>query len=264
MPKEELRTLLRDNGLRFVYGVVPVDWTTGNYGLAGQPEREDEFRRAADLGLEYAAYCDFWSLQVGHGSLPRGVDRQRCIETVARNLDYICDQAKGTDLRIVIEPVSTARFNIPFVLSTMEHGAQVLRMVNNERLKLVFDTYHLRMEEQGPLSAILDAYWPEIGHVQICNSPTHFEPGDGRGRPALHHRTRRCEGLRRLDRPGIRSVVRRQLGEPRLARALRLSDPSAQLILGVLMSTGESDIVIIGAGHNALTAAAYLAKAGFR
>jgi hydroxypyruvate isomerase len=179
LPKGELRTLLRDNGLRFVYGVVPVDWTKGDYGLAGQPGREDEFRRAADLGLEYAAHCDFWSLQVGHGSLPRGMERQRCIETVAENLDYICTQAAGTDLKIVIEPVTTARFNLPFVLSTMEHGAQVLRMVNDERLKLVFDTYHLRMEERGPLSTILDAYWPEIGHVQICNSPTHFEPGVG-------------------------------------------------------------------------------------
>jgi len=25
LPKEELHTLLRDNGLRFIYGVVPVD-----------------------------------------------------------------------------------------------------------------------------------------------------------------------------------------------------------------------------------------------
>ncbi len=179
LPKEELRALLRDNGLRFVYGVVPVDWTKGDFGLAGQPGREEEFRRAADLGLEYAAHCDFWSLQVGHGTLPRSIERQRCIETVARNLDYICAQAKGTDLKIVIEPVTTARFNIPFVLTTMEHGAQVLRMVDNDRLKLVFDTYHLRMEERGTLSEIFDTYWPHIGHVQFGNAPTHNEPGVG-------------------------------------------------------------------------------------
>ena len=179
MPKEELRTLLRDNGLRFIYGVVPVDWSKGEYGLAGQPGREDEFRRAADLGLEYASYCDFWSLQVGHGSLPTGVERQRCMDILARNLQYICGQAKGTDLRIVIEPVTGARFNFPFVLSTMAQGAEVLRMVNDERLKLVYDTYHLRMEEAGSLSVILDAYWPMIGHVQIGNAPTRHEPGVG-------------------------------------------------------------------------------------
>jgi 2-dehydrotetronate isomerase len=179
LPKQELKRVLDDNGLRFIYGVVPVDWTKGEFGLGGQPGREEDFRRAADEGLAYAALCNFWSLQVGHGSLPKGVERQRCIETFARNLQYVCEQAKGTDLRIVIEPVTTARFNIPFVLSTMEQGAQVLRLVNDPRLQLVYDTYHLRMEEHGALSTILEAYWPLIGHVQIGNAPTRNEPGVG-------------------------------------------------------------------------------------
>jgi hydroxypyruvate isomerase len=179
LPKSDLKRLLDDNGLRFVYGVIPVDWTKGEFGLGGQPGREEEFRRAADKGLDYAAHCNFWSLQIGHGALPGGEHRQRCIETLARNLQYVCDQAKGTDLRIVIEPVATARFNIPFVLSTMEHGAQVLRLVGQDRLRLVFDTYHLRMQEQADLTAILHAYWPLIGHVQIGNAPTRNEPGVG-------------------------------------------------------------------------------------
>ncbi len=179
LPKTELKTLLRDNGLRFIYGVVPVDWTKGEYGLGGQPGREEEFRRAADIGLDYASHCDFWSLQVGHGGLPKGVERQKCIETFARNVGYVCEQARGTDLKVVIEPVTTARFNLPFVLSTMEQGAQVLRLVDDDRLRLVYDTYHLRMEETGTLSGILDAYWPVIGHVQIGNAPTRNEPGVG-------------------------------------------------------------------------------------
>lgn len=179
LPKEELRALLRDNGLRFIYGVVPVDWSKGEYGLAGQPGREEDFRRAADLGLAYASHCDFWSLQVGHGRLPDGIERARCMETLARNLEYICGQAKGTELRIVIEPVTSARFNFPFVLSTMAQGAEVLHMVDDPRLQLVYDTYHLRMEETGSLSVILDTYWPLIGHVQIGNAPTRNEPGVG-------------------------------------------------------------------------------------
>lgn len=179
LPKSELKALLRDHGLRFIYGVVPVDWSRGEFGLAGQPGREEEFRRAADIGLDYATYCDFWSLQIGHGALPPDASRERCIDTLVRNLAYVCEQARATDLRIVIEPVTTARFGVPFVLSTMQQGAEVLRLVNDDRLKLVFDTYHLRMEEAGALSNILDEYWPMIGHVQIGNAPTRNEPGVG-------------------------------------------------------------------------------------
>jgi 2-dehydrotetronate isomerase len=179
LPKEELRLLLSDNGLRFVYGVIPVDWSKGEYGLGGQPGREEEFRRAADLGLEYASHCGFWSIQIGHGRLHAGSERARAMDTLARNLAYVCEQAKGRDLWIVIEPVTTARFGFPFVLSTMEQGAEVLRAVSQPKVKLVYDTYHLRMEESGSLVAILDAYWPMIGHVQIGNAPTRNEPGVG-------------------------------------------------------------------------------------
>jgi hydroxypyruvate isomerase len=185
IPRDTLRSLLRDNGLRFLYGVIPADWSKGNYGLGGQPGRQEEFRRAADLALEYAAHCDFWSIQVGHGWLPEGVERSQCMEVLAQNLQYICDAAAGTELRIVLEPVTSARFNKPFVLSTMAQGAEVMRMADRGNLKLVYDTYHLRMEETGPLSAILDAYWPMIGYVQIGNAPGRNEPGVGE--IDLHH-----------------------------------------------------------------------------
>ena len=53
------------------------------------------------------------------------------------------------------------------------------RLVQRENMKLVYDTYHLRMEETGTLANILNMYWPLIGHVQFGNAPTRNEPGVG-------------------------------------------------------------------------------------
>jgi hydroxypyruvate isomerase len=179
LPKSELKALLNDNGLKFTYAVVPVDWTKKDFGLGGQPGREDEFRRAADIALDYALNVPIGAINVGHGGLPFKVERQRCVETYARNLQYVCDQAKGSALIAAVEPVTTASFNVPFVLRTMEQAAEVARLVQRENMRLVYDTYHLRMEETGTLASILDRYWPLIGHVQFGNAPTRNEPGVG-------------------------------------------------------------------------------------
>jgi 2-dehydrotetronate isomerase len=180
LPKDELRALLDANGQRFIYAVTPSDWASGDYGLAGQPGREEAFRRAADKGLEYALALDSYSMQVAPGGIPAGVERERCVDTLARNLEYLCDQAKGTPLTLCLEGVCDARFpGKTFVLQTIAHAAEMVQLLGRENLKVVFDTYHLRMQEQGPLTELLERYFPLIGHVQIGNAPVRNEPGTG-------------------------------------------------------------------------------------
>jgi hydroxypyruvate isomerase len=181
LSKSELKSLLDDNGLKFTYGVVPANWSKKEFGIGGLPGREDEFRRAADIALDYALHVPFGALNVGHGQIPVGVERQRCVETYVRNLQYVCDQAKGSGLIVAVEPVTTGSHGASNVrvLRTMEQAEEVVRLVNRESVKLVYDTYHLRMEESGTLSGILEKYWPLIGHVQFGNAPTRNEPGIG-------------------------------------------------------------------------------------
>ncbi len=180
LPKEELRSLLRDNGQTFVYAVTPSDWAANNYGLAGQPGREEEFRRAADKGLDYMLTIESHAMQVAPGDIPDGVDRQRCIDSLLHNLDYLCGQAKGSPLTLCLEGVCDARFpGKTFVLRTIADAAGIVRDLNRDNLKVVFDTYHLRMQEQGSLSLLLDRYFDVIGHVQIGNAPVRNEPGTG-------------------------------------------------------------------------------------
>lgn len=174
---EELRILLDDNGLGFLYAVMPVDWTREK-GLAGVPGREDACRAAAESGLAYLSRIGADYMQVGAGIVPQGVSRERCVEVFCRNLEWICDQAKGTGVDIAIEGVCNARFP-GWVVQTIAETAEVVRAVNADNLKLVYDTFHLRMEERGPLTPLIDAYWPLIGHVQIGNAPGRHEPGVG-------------------------------------------------------------------------------------
>ncbi len=178
LPKQELKQLLDDNGLEFTYGVVPADWDAGVWGLGAQPGQEDDFRRAADQALEYITHCDFYSINVGAGTVPEGVERQRCVDTYIKNLDYIAGQAGNHRCLFLLEPV--CRHRVPdWAMHTMAEAAEIVRAVGRANVGLVYDTFHLRWEEQGPLTAIMDQYWPLIGYVQIGNPPDRHEPGVG-------------------------------------------------------------------------------------
>jgi len=183
LSKQELAQRCADHGLRFTYAVVPVDWSN-NKGLAAIPGRESEFLRAAEKGLDYAEHVGFHALQVGAGVVPPGVARQACIDTFVRNLERICTMAQHLPLTLCIEGVCEARFP-GFAIQTIAEAAAVLAQVGRPNLKLVYDTYHLRMQEQGPILPLLERHWQQIGHVQIGNAPGRHEPGVGE--IDLHH-----------------------------------------------------------------------------
>lgn len=180
LSKSELKARLRDAEQRFIYAVTPSDWAGGNFGLAGQPDQVAEFRRTAEIGLDYALEIGFRSLQVAPGSLPVDAERARYVDTLLENLHWLRERIHGTPLLLCLEGVCDARFpGKRFVLRTMQDAADIVTTIGQANVRVVYDTFHLRMQEQGSLSQILDRFFPLIGHVQIGNAPIRHEPGVG-------------------------------------------------------------------------------------
>jgi len=64
-------------------------------------------------------------------------------------------------------------------MQTMAQARDIVEAVDRPNVGLVYDTFHMRYEETGTLSDIMDEYWPLIGYVQIGNPPDRHEPGVG-------------------------------------------------------------------------------------
>jgi hydroxypyruvate isomerase len=178
LARDELKALLRDHGLEFTYCVVPADWAGGTMGLGAQPGRQDEFRRAADQALEYITHCDFYSINVGAGPVPEGESRARCVDTYIENLAYIAQAAGDHRCKFLLEPVTSRRI-ANWAMQTMAQAREIVEAVDRPNVGLVYDTFHMRYEETGTLSDIMDEYWPQIEYVQIGNPPGRHEPGEG-------------------------------------------------------------------------------------
>ncbi|AZE52166.1 Hydroxypyruvate isomerase [Pseudomonas chlororaphis] len=177
LPKHELKALLTDNGLQLVHALMPVDQSV-TWGLAGQPDKIDEFKRSAELALEYAATVGIATLHPHPGQMPPQYSQEQCLDVLVSNLDYFCAQAASLDLTLVLESVCTIRAP-KTMLRTLGQAAEVVKEVGRPNLKVLYDSYHVRNEEAGSLCAIFDEFQEVIGHVQIANVPGRHEPGVG-------------------------------------------------------------------------------------
>ena len=180
--KQELKSLLDEYGIEFTYCVVPPEKNDGSFvtirGLGAQPGKQEEFKRSADLALEYIHHCDFYSINVGAGPIPQGEEKQRCLDVYIENIDYISTNAGNHRCKFLLEPVCAHRIeNWP--MQKMAEAREIVNSLGKTNVGLVYDTFHMRYEETGTLTDIMDEFWPLIGYFQIGNPPDRNEPGVG-------------------------------------------------------------------------------------
>ncbi|MCL2508721.1 MAG: TIM barrel protein [Oscillospiraceae bacterium] len=77
-------------------------------------------------------------------------------------------------------------------------GAEIIRMINSPHLKLLYDAYHMQINE-GRLCDTLSEHIGVIGHVHIADAPGRHEPDTGE----INY----INVLRHLNRLGYRGAV---------------------------------------------------------
>ena len=153
------------------------DMAVGDRGLAGDPEREEEFRENVPVALELARSvgCQRMNVLVGHALA--GMDREEQLALARRNVRYAADEARKAGIEVLVEAVNTFE-NGPYLLHTTEGVVGFVRGVGWENVKVQHDLYHMQRME-GNLVANLREHVGLIGHVQIADSPRRGEPGTG-------------------------------------------------------------------------------------
>ncbi|UTY60347.1 hydroxypyruvate isomerase [Massilia sp. erpn] len=175
---EEIALRLRRHQLQLVlHNLPPGDWAAGDRGLACDPRRQEEFRAGVTLGLEYATALDVPRLHCMAGILPPGLAPERAQDTLLDNLRYAADQCAPHGITLLIEPINT--YDIPGYF--LHHSAQALALLaaaGRPNLKLQYDIYHMQRME-GELANTIRACLPQIGHMQLADTPGRHEPGSG-------------------------------------------------------------------------------------
>ena len=173
--KNDIAARLADNKLRQVlFNIFPGNWDKGERGICALPGRENEFQKAVDQALDYAAALKCPRIHVMSGIVPSGVEFARCEAVEIENLKFAARQAASTNVTLVLEPLNTTDFP-GYFLTSVPQAKAVIEAVGAPNLRIQFDIYHQQMQH-GAIAATLKAHYPLVEHVQIAGSPGRHEP----------------------------------------------------------------------------------------
>lgn len=173
-PIEVLRERLDRAGVRLTgLNTRPGDRAKGEWGMAGVPGREDQFRRDFDQAVAYASALGASVIHVMAGTVPPP-DRQAGLRTYVANLRAAARTVAGTGLTLLLEPLNH-RDSPGYLVSRSDEIADVIAEIGEPKVKLLFDVYHVQIME-GDLIKRLEKHRDIIGHVQVAGVPDRAEP----------------------------------------------------------------------------------------
>lgn len=107
--------------------------------------------------------------------IPEAEKRRNVVDGLRRVMERV-----PQDMTIVLEPLNTVLDHVGYFLNSMGAAVSIVEEVDNPRLKVLCDFYHLAMMGEDPVETAR-RYARAIGHVHIADYPGRHEPGTGRG-----------------------------------------------------------------------------------
>ncbi len=171
------RTVL-DNGLSVAaFNLDAGELQSGDRGLLNDPDRGTRMRDNVPVAFELAHKVGCRKLTALAGNLRPGEERERQIDRIRENLKWICDEANGAGLTILVEAIN-AFDNKFYPFTNTAETLVFLDSVGASNLEYLYDIYHMQRME-GNIIATLEKHIKRIGHIQIADSPLRHHPGTG-------------------------------------------------------------------------------------
>lgn len=161
-------------GLNFAAGDMPA----GDRGLLSWPGRETEFRDNVDVVVEIGSRLGCRAFNALYGNRLDGVSAGRQDDLAQDNLAFAATKLAKIDGCVLIEAVSGPQ---PYPVRTARDAIAIIDHATGgatNNIAFLADLYHLSVNGDD-LDAVIAAYAPRIGHVQIADAPGRHEPGTG-------------------------------------------------------------------------------------
>lgn len=175
---ETIRRKLDEHDLQLVLFNVPADdLLQGGEGLACVPEKQDRFRDALALTVDYAKVLQPAAINVlpGRGFYP--TRRVEYLNTFKRSLCLAADAFSSLGIKTVFEAINS--LDMPgFIIDTSAKMLTVQDELQRADIYLQYDIYHMLRMGENP-AAFFAEHADRIGHIQFADCPGRGQPGTG-------------------------------------------------------------------------------------
>jgi len=141
-------------------------------------EMEEVFEAAGRLRCRNIMLLSDVLAEDGSASTDFETTPQEKMNVVVENLQMIARHPGAAQLTLLLEPLNTTLDHRGCFLNRSAIGAEIIRRVNSENVKLLYDIYHMSMMKEDVLSEIEKSFeW--IGYFHVADMPGRHQPGTG-------------------------------------------------------------------------------------
>lgn len=171
---EAWRKLADDNGLTLVQ-FAPA-WP--NFA---DPVKISELLKVTEQAIADAKVLNCTQFTVTGHSLVEGMSREAQLAGYTAGLMRMAPMLEAAGVTALVEPFNRVN-HLNHLINGSQPALPMMRIVNSPRVKLLWDFYHMQLEE-GDLIQKFNAGAGEVAHVQIGDVPGRHQPGTGE----IHH-----------------------------------------------------------------------------
>lgn len=150
----------------------------GKFGLYLMDQNEDNQKKLVGMVREFIDIAAKIGSKVTIGSIkgnvPKGGDREKYLDTMGKNLQFISNYAVQKGVTVLLEATNHFENN---VLNTGKDVFGIIEKFSLKNIEVLMDTFHINIEERSLKTCLKDA-GKYLGHIHFGDN-TRMYPGSG-------------------------------------------------------------------------------------
>ena len=174
---DELARLAEKANVKITNTVIGAPDGSIGGGLTDPAKRETWLERAR-MTLDFNKEAGIPATIVCTGNRVDGMTDEAMAASVLEGLKPTVEMAEYAGVTLLLEPLNTTRDHPGYSLTSSDRGAEICRTLKSNRMRLLFDCYHMQIME-GDLVRRIERNMDVIGHFHGAGVPGRHEPYGG-------------------------------------------------------------------------------------
>ncbi|MBN1436571.1 MAG: TIM barrel protein [Sedimentisphaerales bacterium] len=166
---EELAKLASDAGVKITNTVIGAPDGSIGGGLTN-PVNRSQWLDRAKMTIDFNKAAGIPMSIVCTGNTIDGMSEAQMTESVIEGLKPTVEMAEAAGITLLLEPLNTSYDHEGYFVDNSTKGAEICRALKSERMKLIYDCYHMQIME-GDLVKHIEKSLDVIGHFHSAGVP---------------------------------------------------------------------------------------------
>jgi hydroxypyruvate isomerase len=173
----ELARMAREHQVKITNTVIGAPDGSVGGGLTN-PQNRAQWLERARMTLAFNQKAEIPASIVCTGNVAEGLSEVQISQSVLDGLRATVELAEKAGITLLLEPLNTRYDHPGYWLTSSDQGAEICRKIGSNRLRLLFDCYHMQIME-GDVVNHIKRNIDVIGHFHSAGVPGRHEVFDG-------------------------------------------------------------------------------------